>query len=295
MKLDHSHLAALVTIVREGSFEKAALALHVTPSAISQRIRALEEQMGTVLIVRDTPCRPTAEGEKLYRHALQIDLLERDLLRELRQQDDEASARRIIPVAVSADVLATWFVEAIRIFHEETGVMIEAFADNEDYTAEWLREGRVLGAVTSAAKPVQGCKIERLKPMRYIPMASPAFMKRHFPKGLTRAAFETAPMLVFDRKDRLQHGFIKKVTGTEMTIDPPCHWYPSSAAFQDMAAAGLGWGLAPEALIKPYLTAGTLLNMAPEHSVEVPLYWQSWRLSSPALDALTRVMKKAAQ
>jgi LysR family transcriptional regulator (chromosome initiation inhibitor) len=290
MKLDHSHLAALAAILREGSFEKAATALNVTPSAISQRIRALEEQMGAVLIIRDTPCRPTKEGEKLYRHAMQIDLLERDLLGDLRQQEQQ-----VIPVAVNADVLATWFVDAIRLFHEETGVMIEAFADNEGYTAEWLREGRVLGAVTSSSKAVQGCKTEKLQAMRYIPMASPSFVKKYFAKGVTREAFEQAPMLVFDRKDRLQHSFIKKVIGKDIANDPPCHWYPSSAAFQDMAAAGLGWGMAPEPLIGEYLRNGTLVNFAPKYAVEVPLYWQSWRLTSPTLEALTRAVKKAAR
>lgn len=293
MKFDHSHLTALAAILREGSFEKAAQVLNVTPSAISQRIRALEEQVGAVLIVRETPCRPTVEGERLYRHALQIDLLERDVLNELRQPADEEEIRTI-PVAVSADALATWFVEAVRLFHEETGALIEAFADNEGYTTEWLREGRVLGAVTSSSKPVQGCRTDKLKPMRYIPMASPAFMKRHFAKGLTLDAFTHAPMLVFDRKDRLQHDFVKKVTGKDLTADPPCHKYPSPAAFQEMAAAGLGWGMAPEKLIAPYLKAGALLNMSPRNILDVPLYWQSWRLTSPTLDALTRAVKKAS-
>ncbi len=293
MKLDHSHLSALAAILREGSFEKAAAALSVTPSAISQRIRALEEQMGTVLIVREAPCRPTAEGERLYRHALQIDLLERDVLNELRQETQQQESRTI-PVAVSADALATWFVDAVRLFNHETGAMIEAFADNEGYTTEWLREGRVLGAVTSSASAVQGCRTDRLKPMRYIPMASPAFMKRHFPKGLTAQAFTKAPMLVFDRKDRLQHDFVKKLTGRGLPVDPPCHRYPSPAAFQEMAAAGLGWGLAPEKLIAPYLKAGTLVNMSPKNVLEVPLYWQSWRLTSPTLEALTKAVKKAS-
>ena len=293
MKFDHSHLAALSAILREGSFEKAAASLRVTPSAISQRIRALEEQMGTVLIVRETPCRPTAEGERLYRHAEQIDLLERDLLSELRQEPDEQDSRTI-PVAVSADALATWFVDAVRLFNQETGAMIEAFADNEGYTTEWLREGRVLGAVTSSSKPVQGCRTDKLKPMRYIPMASPDFMKRHFAKGLTLDAFRSAPMLIFDRKDRLQHDFVKKVTGKELSIDPPWHKYPSPSAFQEMAAAGLGWGMAPEKLITPYLKAGTLVNMTPKSVLDVPLYWQSWRLASPTLEALTRAVKGAS-
>ena len=209
MKFDHSHLAALVAIIRSGNFEKAARDLHVTPSAISQRIRAIEEQMGTVLLIRETPCRLTKDGEKLYRHALQIDLLEHDLLYSLHQSQDQGC--QIIPVAVSADCLATWFVDAIRLFNQETGACVEALSDNQDHTTTWLREGRVLGAVTSSSKPVQGCRIDRLKPMRYIPMATPAFMRQYFPHGRTYQSFKQAPMLMFDGKDRLQHDFVKKM------------------------------------------------------------------------------------
>jgi LysR family transcriptional regulator (chromosome initiation inhibitor) len=292
MNLDRSHLSALVAIIREGSFDKAAQVLHVTSSAISQRIRTLEEQMGTVLIVRESPCRPTFEGEKIYRHGLQVELLERDLIGTLHQTINRGI--QTIPVAVNADSLATWFVDVIRVFHEHTGAYIEAFTDNQDYTAEWLREGKVLGAVTSLSKAVQGCRIEKLKPLRYIPMASPAFIKRYFPNGLTQDAFQLAPLLMFDRKDLLQHDFIKKVTGKGLRNNPPCHFYPSSNSFQDMAVAGLGWGLAPEQLIQPYLKPGKLVVLPTKHALDVPLYWQSWRLSSPTMDALTKAVKKAA-
>lgn len=291
MNLDPSHLAALVAIIREGNFERASQILNVTPSAISQRIRALEERMGTVLIIRDTPCRPTVEGKKLYRHALQVHLLERDLLSEMRRAD--AQERQVIPVAVNADSLAIWFYKAIQLFHQETGAFMETFADDQTHTTEWLKEGRVLGAVTSLSKPIQGCRVERLKPMRYIPMASPAFMKQYFPKGLTQDSFQSAPILAFSRKDRLQHDFIKKIIGKSLSEDPPSHWYPSSNSFQDAAVAGLGWGMAPEPLIRPYLKSGALVNMSPKHDIELPLYWQSWRLTSPTLEALTRAVKKA--
>ena len=60
--LDYAALSALVSVVREGSFERAARALHVTPSAISQRIRLLEERVGCTLVVRGQPCRAIDVG-----------------------------------------------------------------------------------------------------------------------------------------------------------------------------------------------------------------------------------------
>ena len=60
--LDYASLFALSTVVREGSFERAARALNVTPSAISQRIRLLEERVGCALVVRAQPVRRDGNG-----------------------------------------------------------------------------------------------------------------------------------------------------------------------------------------------------------------------------------------
>ncbi len=169
------------------------------------------------------------------------------------------------------------------------------FVDDQEHTAAWLKEGRVLGAVTSLAKPVQGCRIDRLGSIRYIPMASPDFVKRYFRKGLTKENLQLAPMLVFDRKDRLQHQVIQSITRQKTIIDPPCHFIPSSHIFQDAAAMGLGWGVVPEALAQDYLKRKTLVNIAPGHELTVNLYWQCWRLTSPTLDTLTDCIKRTAK
>ena len=58
MDLLHPQLAAFAAVLEEGSFEAAARRLCVTPSAVSQRIKALEDRLGQVLLVRQPPCRP---------------------------------------------------------------------------------------------------------------------------------------------------------------------------------------------------------------------------------------------
>ncbi|MFY8016875.1 MAG: LysR family transcriptional regulator, partial [Inhella sp.] len=79
MNLDYAQLAALASVVSEGSFEAAARALHITPSALSQRIRQLEQRLGGVLVLRGKPCSITPLGEPLLRHAQQVALLEQGI------------------------------------------------------------------------------------------------------------------------------------------------------------------------------------------------------------------------
>ena len=85
---DPAQLAALAAVHRRGSFDLAAADLHVTPSAISQRISALEQDFGTPLLVRSRPLKPTAAGRLLIRHALHMRLLraELDTLRDTVQE-----------------------------------------------------------------------------------------------------------------------------------------------------------------------------------------------------------------
>ncbi len=79
--LDYAGLEALAAVLREGSFDRAARKLHVTPSAISQRIKLLEERVGQVLVMRGTPCTGTEAGRRLCLHVEQVALLENELRR----------------------------------------------------------------------------------------------------------------------------------------------------------------------------------------------------------------------
>jgi hypothetical protein len=84
-------------VAEEQSFERAALYLHITRGAVSQRIRGLEESLATVLLVRDKPVVPTACGEVLLRHVKALRLLEGGTLRELdpAPHDGAGAAREL--------------------------------------------------------------------------------------------------------------------------------------------------------------------------------------------------------
>jgi LysR family transcriptional regulator, chromosome initiation inhibitor len=297
MSLDYGQLAALAAVVSEGSFERAARALHVTPSAVSQRIRQLEERVGAVLVQRGTPCVATAAGAPLLRHAERVALLEADLpaaLPGLRRERAGAIGRATLRIAVNADSLATWLVPALAQFAQAApNVQLDLVLDDQDHTSDALRRGEVMGAVTSAADPVQGCNSHALGKLRYAATASPAFMKRSFASGVNADTLASAPCLVFNRKDRLQARWLRSVT--RRAIEPPCHWLPSAQAFVDAALAGLGWGMNPLLLARPHLASRRLVELMPGRTIDVPLHWQVSRLALPALDLLTSAVLEAAQ
>jgi LysR family transcriptional regulator, chromosome initiation inhibitor len=288
--IDLVALRALSTVLRLGSFERAARELHVTPSAVSQRVKALEERLGCVLLVT-----ATLEGARLYRHYLQIEMLEADLqndLQPLAEAGTPGSRSRSIPVAVNADSLATWVIPAMVDFHTRSGDTLALHVDDQDHTREWLKNGTVFGAVTAAAEPVGGCRVDALGAMRYVAAVSPAFAQRYF-SGVTLAeGFRRAPMLVYNQKDQMQHRFLSQVIGEDCT--PPQWWVPSAQGFLDAAIAGLGWGLHPVPLAAAALKAGTLADLCPGHSISVALYWQSWRLDSASVRTLRECVWRAA-
>lgn len=290
--LDYAALSALSAVIREGSFERAALALHVTPSAVSQRIRALEERVGCALVVRDQPCRPTEQGRRLCQHVDRVRLLEQELQGTLPALAPEGISRVALPIAVNADSLATWFAPAVATFAADAPVLVEVVVDDEEHTTEWLRGGAVLAAVTGTARAATGCNSRPLGAMRYLAAASPAFVARHFASGVGAVSLAQAPSLVFNTKDTLQARWVRRLCHRH--VDLPRHTLPSPQAFVTAAVAGMGWGLQPQALIAAHLQAGALVELVPGAALDVPLYWQHARAASALLEGLSRAVLAAA-
>ncbi len=285
---DAEHLRALAAVLDEGSFDAAAARLHVTPSAVSQRIRALEQQVGQVLVVRARPPRPTEAGVVLARLAGQFAVLERDALAALRPQDDERWQR--LAIAVNADSLSTWFPAALAGL--PAGTLVDLRREDQDQTARLLRDGVVMAAVTADERTVQGCRARPLGAMRYVAVAAPRFVGERLAAGPTAAALDEAPMVAFNRDDALQSRFAQGLVGR--SVAAPVHYVPSNAAFVEVLRAGLGWGMAFDAAVADDLASGALVELAPGRPLDVPLYWQHWALRTPALDDLTARVERAA-
>ncbi|TNJ48182.1 LysR family transcriptional regulator ArgP [Phaeobacter sp. B1627] len=287
MRFDPHHLSALSAVLHLGSFDGAAAALGVTPSAVSQRIKALEDRVGTPLVNRGSPCTGTEAGLRIAKHAEDVALLERRLSRALSLNGDLRPAR--LKVAVNADSLATWFIEAMVA---ADGVLFDLVIDDQDHSTEWLRSGAVSAAVTAEARAVSGCDVHALGKLDYVATASPAFVARWFEGGLTAEALARAPCMIFNAKDRLQHRWLDRFVAPGLA--PPAHYLSSTQAFLDAAVAGLGWGLNPDVLARPRLARGDLVEMAPGCRLDTPLYWQVSRIMAPALREVTRAVRQAA-
>jgi LysR family transcriptional regulator (chromosome initiation inhibitor) len=266
--VDQVQLTTFQAVVELGSFDAAARALHVTPSAVSQRIKALEQTVGQVLVRRAKPCAATEAGQALVRFAGQVALLEKEAL-------DQARGDTRLSIVVNADSLNTWFLPVLT---QVPGVTFDVHMDDEEHTAELLRAGTVMAAVTSDHVAVQGCRVERLGVMRYLPVAAP---------GFDATDLSRAPMLRYNRKDRLQHRFLGD------RPEPPIHYVPGAATFNEAIRLGLGWGMVPEQNALPDLQSGRYVLIR-EECLDAPLYWQYWRIESETLRTLTAAVHTAA-
>jgi LysR family transcriptional regulator (chromosome initiation inhibitor) len=267
-----------------GTFDAAARHLHVTPSAVSQRIRALESTLGQVLVQRSSPCVPTPAGERLVGVARQTQLL----LSELRDAVEDGLPTDL-PVAVNADSLATWFRPVLDELGTWGGVALRLFVEDQAFSGDLLRRGEALAAVSSDPRPVQGCRVERLGTMRYVPAASPAFAERW--RGGRRMDWAAMPVVVFNEKDDIQDSVLRR-HGVERP--PVVHRVPTSADFHEAVRRGLGWAAIPEAQLLPDLDAGQLVVLSKRDHVDVVLMWHRWRLDSPVLARLTDAVRAAA-
>nr|WP_228563026.1 LysR family transcriptional regulator ArgP [Catenulispora rubra] len=307
------HVRTLLVAVDAGTFEAAARILHVTPSAVSQRIKALEQRTGRVLLVRSKPLRPTESGVAVVRFARQLAWLEDSARAELGLAGAGASGSggdsgdgtgsggpgRGVPVqtlsiAVNSDSLSTWFPEVTARFSADAAVCFDLHREDQDYTDELLRAGLVMAAVSSSPKPVQGCVVRPLARMRYRAVATHGFVRRWLPDGVgatdLAAALAVAPVIIFNRKDDLQDGFLRSIG---VTASGPRHYLPATDAYLYAVESGFGWGLIPDVQARQFGQV-ELVELAPERPVDVPLYWQQWKLAPALLSEVGEVAAEVA-
>ncbi|MFF1572988.1 LysR family transcriptional regulator ArgP [Leifsonia sp. NPDC058292] len=287
MDASTDQLRTLAAVVDLGTFDRAADALRITPSAVSQRMKGLEQQVGRVLVLRTKPIEPTDAGRILLRLARQVALLETEALDALGA--GEGTARPAIPLVINADSLATWVLPALAGIPD---VSFEITLDDQDHTLDRLRDGTAMGAITSDPEPVAGCVVSRLGSMRYRPAASPDFVERYLNAGSDPARLGRAPMLVFDRKDVLQDRYL---ASTADGAHPPRHFVPASTEFVRAAELGLGWGMLPDLQAAPLIADGRLVVLDDEGAIDVPLYWQQWSVESATLARVAAALAEAAR
>jgi LysR family transcriptional regulator (chromosome initiation inhibitor) len=285
LRFDYDSLAVLAAVVREGSFEAAAKSMNVTQSAISQRIRQLEDKIGSVLVSRGRPCVPTEAGLQICRHVEQVSLLQHELgARMTSLVGGGGMAAATIRISVNNDSLATWFPSVIKRAAAELGIRFDILPDDQDHTELSLKSGDSLAAVTSQETPVQGCRRISLGSMDYIAVASPEYFRTQFARGVSPDTLSGSTCLAFNRKDNLPAQWMTLCFGETMPVSP--HFIPSYEGYNACCLTGAGWGLAPKAEGLALARRGELVELYPGKSVKVSLHWQT---STQASDTLLRL------
>jgi len=290
MNLDPKQTEAFRSVIRTGSFEQAAQRLHLTPPAISQRVRALERALGSALVVRSRPCRPTETGQRLLQYLKRASLLEADLLADLAERSD---APLVVVAALNADSLGTWFFPALAEVLIRERVLLDLTVEDQDHTYSLLETGLAIGCISTEPKPMRGCSASPLGSMRYRLVASSEFRQKHFANGLTRNAARKAPVVAYTRKDTLQSSFLLRRFGLPEGAYP-CHYVPGAEPHFSAIRYGLGYGMVPELLLHEALRAGEVVDLAADEPLEIALYWHTWKVQSPRMEHLSRQIIEAA-
>ncbi|MCL2612911.1 MAG: ArgP/LysG family DNA-binding transcriptional regulator [Nocardioidaceae bacterium] len=289
MRVGIEQLETLIAVCDAGSFVGAAVQLHITTGAVSQRISALEKQIGHPVVARNQPVTTTEIGRELLQMARQSLLLQQETEARLADVLHAADPTVRISLAVNADSLSTWFRPVVQTVAAEQRVLLDLRIDDQDRTADLLRSGSVLAAVTTHADPVPGCSAEALGSMRYLPVCSPAIAPP--PRQRLAGYLSTTPMLQYESRDALPLDFLARFG---VTVPPPAHFIPSNREYFDAVCLGLGWSVLPEGQVRSALDDGDLVLLHRTARLDVTLYWQRWRIASTTLDDMSEMVHRAA-
>lgn len=294
MDYDYDSLVSLAAVIREGGFDAAAKSLQVTQSAVSQRIKHLEDRVGAILVIRGRPCVPTELGLQLCQHVEQVTLLQHELNDRINALvDGPAATAATIRVAVNNDSLASWFPRVIKRAADEVGVQLEVIPDDQEHTEKSLKSGDSLAVVTTLEERIQGCRRISLGAMEYIAVASGEFHAKHFAKGVSLQTLQNTSCLAFDRKDTIQNSWMTLCFGAP--IEVRTHMVPSYEGYVACCLNGTGWGIVPAAAGLTHIASGALIELVPNRRMKISLHWQSSTQSSEILRRLGDVVLEEAK
>ncbi len=296
MLFDPRQLAAFDATLQTGSLSAASVTLRITLAATSLRIKALEESLGQRLLIRGKTARATPAGQALLTHIKQVRLLEADLQHTLQPTSSgKAQAYQNISVAVNADSLASWFFPGIQAALQKHKLTLDVTVDDQDHTLEWLKNGDVIGCVTTLPTPLRGCVAEPLGTMRYRCVAAPALQAKLLGKKRTLGLHQLVkePAIGFNRKDSLQDQFLLQCFGVT-DLGYPRHYIPAVDAYRLGLLSGLGWGMQADIQAPLDLPSGILVDLFSGQFVDVPLFWHHWQREAPQAGRLTLAIKAAA-
>ncbi len=290
--LDYRQIQALAAVVEEQGFDRAATALHITQSAVSQRLKQLEERLGQALVIRSSPIRATPAGQQVLKHYRQVSLLQKELFKEIYEDEDSSFTR--LSLGLNADSLSTWFLPVMQPLLTAEKLLLELKVDDQDQTHHLLRTGEVIGCITASPAAMQGCNCVPLGVMAYRCLVSPGYIRHYLGGKVTAEGLRQAPAVEYNHKDALHSRYLERFYGLAAG-DFPRHRVPSPDAFLDLIVRGFGAGMVPDQQSRPFLARGLVVDMAPGNYLAVPLYWHVWNLKTPLARRLTETLLRGAE
>lgn len=287
---DYKLLEAFTAVVESNGFEKAANSLYITQSAVSQRVRQLEETVGQILLVRSNPPKPTNAGNEILAHFNKVRLLESELRRDITPET--GGGFTTVSIGLNVDTLATWFFDAVQDTVIKNRILLDLHVDDQEATHQMLKDGVVAGCISTRSKPFQSCTCTYLGTMTYRMFCAGSTYKKFFPDGYSIEAMKNVPVIIYNEKDTLHSQMFKTAFKTQ-PADYPKMYIPSEEQYLDAVLRGFGVGMMPDNQCARYHVDGTLVDAFAPHTVLTPLYWHRWSLTSATLDALTKSLLSA--
>lgn len=281
--LDYKLLEAFYFVVKNGGFEKAATALCITQSAVSQRVKLLEEQVGKVLLLRSSPPKATIEGDIYINHYLNVSNLEQGI------NIKSKNSREIIKIGINADSLETWFMPLAQKLLPQNA-LLELKLEDQDKTIDYLKNGEVVATISSWDKGIQGCSMDKIGSMRYRMLGTDDFKDRWFKDGLTLDNICKAPAVLFNTDDNL-HDYQLKSIFKSIPIYPK-NYIPSSEQFLNFILNGYGYGLVPDLQSEKYIKERSLIDLTPNKHQVIELYLHHWNYMSNSTKIFVKRLKE---
>lgn len=269
MSLLNHGIEAFMAIVRQGTVHGAAREIGLSQTGVTQRIRALEKDLGTTLFVRSrTGMRPTAEGEALVRWAQRVGDLEGELLAFMRRSG-AAQAVRVTITGPSSEMRSRVIPATTALLPDLPGLTLEFDLDDEGAGLNMLKTGAAQLAVIPRDDVVNELDAKLLRPARHVLVGPAAWAKRDLDEVVA-----SERIIDFNDRDDATFAFLRAhdlLAGARKRR----HLVNNPDALADLVAAGLGYSVLAEDFAAPRLRDGSLVDLAPGlwQDFEMALAW----------------------
>jgi DNA-binding transcriptional LysR family regulator len=285
-------LIAFAAVSEERSFTHAARRLHVSPSAVSQAVRRLEERVGVSLLTRTSRrVQVTDAGARLLARAMPA-LSELSSTFEVASEEANAATGTL---RITCPTLASPLLPPIieRYLAANPAARVEVSVN--DRIVDLVEDGYDVGVRLEESIPSEMVALRISEPFRFVVVASPRYLKAHgTPKTLRELAKHSCIGLRLPTAETIYRWELER-RGRVMRVDVPYRLVVDGMRFAALAAkAGLGLAYVDEPWVADDLARGQLRVVVPQLAAHVSglhLYYPQVSRRSPRVRALVEAVR----